>query len=421
MGTDHEVVIVGAGIGGLTLALSLHQIGVETRIFESVSELQEVGAGINLLPHAVRELDELGVTDALDDVGIRTQDASYFNQYGQRIYTEPAGLAAGYPWPQYSIHRADLQSVLLETVHERLGPGSVVTGHKCVGVAESSTGAGVTAVFEDPDGEPLGSVSGRILVGCDGIHSAIRKQFYPEEGPPVYSGIMLWRGVTPHQRFLSGANTARLGWMDCGKLTIYPVRNDIDEDGNQLVNWVASLRRAESANWEWHGVGALEEFFEPFSSWHFEWLDVAEVLAKTDPILIFPMVDRDPVPTWSFGPVTMLGDAAHPMYPRGSNGAGQAILDARYLAGCLKRQGIVEEALQEYDRERVAVTSEVVLMGRRNPPDAILREVYERTGGEPFVSIDDVIPRRELEQIAERYRQVARFDVEHLRARESYV
>lgn len=419
MGADSEVVIVGAGIGGLTLALSLHQIGVETRVYESVTQLQEVGAGINLLPHAVRELDELEVTDALDAVGIRTKDASYFNQFGQHIYSEPAGLAAGYPWPQYSIHRADLQFALLDAVRERLGPDSVMTGHQCVGVTQNSNGA--TAIFEAPDGETLPPANGRVVVGCDGIHSTLRKQLYPHEGPPVYSGIMLWRGVTPYHSFLSGANTARIGWMDCGKLTIYPVRENVDEAGNQLVNWVASLRRKEPAKWEWHGIGSLDDFYEPFSSWHFDWLDVADVMAKTDPVLIFPMVDRDPVATWTFGRVTLLGDAAHPMYPRGSNGAGQAILDARYLAGCFKRLGVGEAALQEYDRERVAVTSEVVLMGRRNPPDAILREVYERTGGKPFESIDDVISHSELVDIAESYRQIARFDVEHLRSRESFV
>lgn len=416
---DAEVLIIGAGIGGLTLALSLHQIGVNARVYESVQEIREVGAGINLLPHAVREFAELGLLPALDATGIRTKDASYFNQYGQHIYSEPAGEAAGYPWPQFSIHRADVQMALLGAVRDRLGQDAVLTGHRCVEVVPGVDGA--IASFHDADGNELASAAGRIVVGADGINSTIRKQFYPEEGDPMYSGVMIWRGVTASPPFLSGANTARIGWMPCGKMTVYPVRNAIDEAGNQLVNWVASLERPTPTEYDWNGQASLEDFYEPFSSWSFEWLDIAALLRKTEPIMVFPMVDRDPVRTWTFGPVTLLGDAAHPMYPRGSNGAGQAIIDARFLTGCFKRNGVNESALLAYDNERVARTAQVVTANRLHPPDAILREVYERTGGKRFESIDDVISRTELEEMAERYKQVAQFDVKHLSARQSFV
>jgi len=416
---EADVIIIGAGIGGLTLALSLHQIGVSCKVYESVRTLREVGAGINLMPHAVREFDELGLLPALDATGIRTRDASYFNQFGQHIYTEPAGEAAGYPWPQFSIHRADVQMTLLNAVKDRLGEDSVATGYRCVEVKPHSEGALVR--FESRDGEELSPALGRVVVGADGINSVVRNQSYPDEGPPIYSGITIWRGVTASKPFLSGANTARIGWMPCGKMTVYPVRNEIDGDGTQLVNWVASLERPRPTAYDWNGEAALEDFFEPFSNWHFEWLDVAALLEKTYPIMVFPMVDRDPVPTWTFGPVTLLGDAAHPMYPRGSNGAGQAVIDARFLTGCFKRHGVTEDALAEYDTERVARTAEVVRANRLNPPDAILREVYERTDGKPFDSIEDVIPRVELEEIAENYRRIARFDVEHLTTRPAFV
>ncbi|MGZ5201501.1 MAG: flavin-dependent oxidoreductase [Telluria sp.] len=419
MEKETEVAIIGAGAGGLVLALSLHQIGVRCRVYEAVDEIKAVGAGINLLPHAVRELDELGLVPALDKVGIRTKDASYFNQYGQHIYTEPAGEAAGYPWPQFSLHRGDMQRVFLDAVIERLGPDSVATGHRCTGVDQ--TGDGVVLQFEDHEGTPLRDVRASVAVACDGINSRIRKQFYPDEGEPIYSGVTIWRGVTPFKPFLSGANTIRAGWMTCGKLMVYPIRDRIDAEGNQLMNWVASLERPRPASYDWNRVSSLDAFFEPYKNWKFDWLDVPSLLQQTKPALIFPMVDRDPLPTWTFGRATLLGDAAHPMYPRGSNGAGQAILDARYLAGCFKRKGVNEEALKEYDEVRVAATSKVVLMNRANPPDAILREVYQRTGGKPFRHISDVISESELRKIGDNYRQVAGFDIQALRERKSFV
>ncbi|RDE07858.1 flavin-dependent oxidoreductase [Pelagibacterium lacus] len=414
-----QVIIAGAGAGGLILALSLHQIGVDCRVYEAVPDIRPIGAGINLLPHAVRELDELDLVPALDKVGIRTKDASYFTHHGQLVYTEPAGEAAGYPWPQFSIHRGDMQFTFLDAVRERLGPDSVQTGHRLVKVDQDEDG--VTAHFVDPEGNALPPVRGGMLVGADGIKSALRKQFYPDEGEPIYSGLTIWRGVTPFKPFLSGANTIRIGWMSVGKLMVYPIRNNIDAEGNQLMNWVATLERPKPESYDWNRHASLDDFFEPYKNWHFDWLDVPALLQKTDPILIFPMVDRDPLKTWTFGRATLLGDAAHPMYPRGSNGAGQAILDARFLAGCIKRMGVGAEALQAYDKERVAATSKVVLMNRKNPPDAILREVHERSGGRKFDHINDVISVDELKSISSNYKQVAGFDIEQLKARPAFV
>jgi 2-polyprenyl-6-methoxyphenol hydroxylase-like FAD-dependent oxidoreductase len=407
-----DVLIIGGGIGGLVLALSLHQKGVPCRVFEAVREIRALGAGINLLPHAVRELDDLGLVPALDAVGIRTKDASYFNRFGQHIYTEPAGLAAGYKWPQLSLHRGDLQEVLLKAVIERLGPDAVITNHRCTRVEQ--TGDSVTAHFVDAEGRELPPATGALAIGCDGIKSVIRKQFYPDEGDPVYSGLTIWRGVVPYKPFLSGANTIRVGWMNVGKIMVYPIRNNIDAEGNQLMNWVATLERPRPDTYDWNKVAKLEDFFEPYKDWHFDWLDVADVLQKTVNPLVFPMVDRDPVPTWTFGRVTLLGDAAHPMYPRGSNGAGQSILDARFLSKQLHEHGLNPEALQLYDKERVAATAKVVLMNRKDPPDAILREVYERSGDKPFDKVEDIISAEEIARISQSYQRIAGFHQEQL-------
>lgn len=416
---DTEVLIVGAGAGGLILALSLKEIGVDCRVYDAVPELKAVGVGINLLPHAVRELDELDLVPGLDEVGIRTKDASYYNRFGQHIFTEPAGEAAGYPWPQFSLHRGDMQMVFLDAVRERLGADSVATGHRLTHVDIGDDA--VTAHFAGPNGEELPPARAAFLVGADGIKSALRHQFYPDEGEPIYSGLTIWRGATSMPPFLSGANTTRIGWMSVGKLMAYPIRDNIDGHGNQLVNFVATLERPRPDSYDWNAKGSLDDFYPIFENWDFDFLDIPGMLRKTDPILVYPMVDRDPLPTWTFGRATLLGDAAHPMYPRGSNGAGQAILDARFLAGCFNRLGVTEQALREYDRTRVEATAKVVRMNRANPPDAILREVHERSGDKPFERLSDVVSDEELRAISERYKSVAGFQVEQLKQRASLV
>jgi 2-polyprenyl-6-methoxyphenol hydroxylase-like FAD-dependent oxidoreductase len=419
MAQDTEVAIIGAGVGGLVLALSLHQAGISCRVYEAVSRIKPLGVGINLLPHATKGLDELGLLPALDAVGVRTKESIFFTRHGQYVYNEPAGLDAGYAWPQYSIHRGDLQMVLLAAVQERLGPDSVVTGHRCTGVTQSGDQA--DASFEDGEGRVLAPVRAAIVVGCDGIHSALRKQLYPDEGAPRYSGVNMWRGVTACKPFLTGGSMVRAGWLAHGKMVIYPIRNNIDEQGRQLVNWVAEIETPARTQRDWTRKGRLEDFLPAFADWHFDWLDVAGLIQAADEIFEYPMVDQDPLPTWTSGRMTLLGDAAHPMVPRGSNGAGQAIIDARYLAGQLKQRGLGNAALMDYDRARVAATTRVVLTNRQNPPDTILREVYEKSGDKPFTRIDDVISRGELEAISNRYKQIAGFDPAMLNARQSFL
>jgi 2-polyprenyl-6-methoxyphenol hydroxylase-like FAD-dependent oxidoreductase len=402
--TDDDVIIVGAGIGGLTLALTLMAAGIPCRVYEASPRIEAVGVGINLLPHATAELARLGLEDALARVAVTTREAAFFNRFGQLIYREPAGRFGGYAHPQFSIHRGDLQAVLLEAFKARGGADRLFTGWQATQVDQDESGA--TVQFRDPRGAALPPQRGRIAVACDGIHSAVRRQLYPNEGPPRYSGVNMWRGVTRWQPTLSGGSMVRAGWLTTGKMVIYPIRNNVDGEGRQLVNWVAELETPRHESRDWNRRGRLEDFIHAFADWHFDWLDVPELIRKAEAVLEFPMVDQDPLPRWSFGRVTLLGDAAHPMLPRGSNGAGQAIIDARALTECLGQARSPEAALKAYEERRLEATSTIVRTNRQNPPDAILREVYLRTGDRPFQDIDAVIPRAELAALSEGYKRV---------------
>jgi 2-polyprenyl-6-methoxyphenol hydroxylase-like FAD-dependent oxidoreductase len=408
-----EVIIVGAGIGGLTLGLTLHQAGIECRIFESVPELRAIGVGINLLPHATRELASLGLEAELARLAIETRDATFFNRFGQLIYQEPLGRAAGYDHPQFSIHRGDLQMVLLEAFRARVGADRVVSNAHCLGVVQDERG--VTVSFSDgPGGKERFTVRGSVAIACDGINSAVRKQFFPDEGEPRYSGVNMWRGVTHWRPILSGASMVRAGWLSHGKMVIYPIRA-AGSDGLQLVNWVAEIETPNYRKRDWNRTGSLADFIGAFADWHFDWLDVPAFIRAADAVLEFPMVDQDPLPRWSFGRVTLLGDAAHPMVPRGSNGAGQAILDCRALTAVLSEQGDPAAALAAYEKQRLGATTRVVLTNRTNPPDAILREVFLRTKDNPFSAIDDVISREELAALSEGYKRIAGYSKDALR------
>jgi 2-polyprenyl-6-methoxyphenol hydroxylase-like FAD-dependent oxidoreductase len=405
-GDGRDVLVVGAGIGGLTLALALHRAGIGCRVYEAAAELQPLGVGINVLPHATRALESLGVLAALERVAVTTRESAFFNRFGQLVFVEPAGRWAGHDTPQLSIHRGDLQAVLLAAVRERIGADRVRAGHACVGV-DALADDRVRVRLRDPAGAALDAAVGSVAVGCDGIHSAVRRQLYPGEGPPRWSGVNMWRGVVPHAPFLSGATMVRAGWLSVGKMVIYPIRDAIDGDGRQLVNWVAELECKEPVRRDWSARGSLDDFFPAFADWHFDWLDVAALIRSTETVLAYPMVDQDPLPRWSFGPVTLLGDAAHPMFPRGSNCAGQAILDALCLADQLAVRGVGADALAAYDAIRNPATAQVVLANRSTPPDAILREVHERSGDKPFGRIEDVVSPEELAQIAENYKRIA--------------
>ncbi|MCX7364601.1 MAG: flavin-dependent oxidoreductase [Alphaproteobacteria bacterium] len=410
-----DVLIVGGGVGGLALALSLHQAGISCRVYEAAPEVLPLGVGINLLPHAMRELSELGLAEALAANCIETRELRFYSRHGQFIYKEPRGRFAGYDWPQLSIHRADLHRIMLEATQARLGDDAVRLGHRCTRIDQDTDG--VTIHFDNAEPQ-----KGKVAVGCDGIHSALRQQLYPDQGPPKYSGVNMWRGAVRWPAFLGGDTMVSTGWMTVGKTVIYPVRPGTSAtDGRPLINWVAEIEQPQAVRQDWTGRGRLADLMPAFAGLKYDWLDITGMIESTEEILEYPMVDRDPLQRWSFGRLTLLGDAAHPMYPRGSNGAGQAIVDARFLTGQIMKAGATPEALAVYETVRNPATAKVVLTNRSDPPDAILREVWQRSGGQRFARIEDVISTAELEAISERYKKVAGFDRETLRTRPSFV
>ena len=405
--------IIGGGIGGLITALKLHRIGVSVRVYESVETIKELGVGINLLPHAVRVLTELGLEQELKNEGIPTAELIYVNKFGKEIWQENRGLNAGYRWPQYSIHRGRLQMILLEAVKEQLGEHAVVTGHHLTSFHDS--GDEVIANFvHKKTGKRVGSYQADVMIAADGIHSVVRNFFYPDEGPPKFSGRILWRGITEGTPYLTGKSMIMAGHQD-QKFVAYPICPDTAAKGRSLINWIAELSvggdMPPRADWN-HEVDK-EKFLPHFANWNFGWLDVPQIIEHAADIFEFPMVDRDPLPQWTFGRVTLLGDAAHPMYPIGSNGASQAILDADALGQSILKHQSAETALKSYEYIRLEPTAKIVYANRKNGPEVVMQIVEERAPN-GFEALSDIISQKELEDIANKYKKIAGFDPETL-------
>ncbi|MET0333907.1 MAG: flavin-dependent oxidoreductase [Rhizobacter sp.] len=402
-----NIAIAGGGIGGLTLALALHQRGISCTVYESAPQLRPLGVGVNLLPHSVKELSELGLLDALAATGIETASLTFYNKHGQTIWSEPRGLAAGYPVPQYSIHRGELHMILLDAVLRRLGPERVVLGHQLTGFA--NVGAKAQATFQRAlDGSSV-TVEADALVAADGIHSAARKQMWPDEGAPRYGQRVLWRAITEGEPFGNGRDMFMAGHPDV-KFVAYPISRKLAEQGRSRINWIAELSVPEMpTRTDWNREVDISVFAGPFDGWKWDWIDIPALIRGTSAVYEFPLVDRDPLPHWRQGHVTLLGDAAHPMYPIGSNGASQAILDVRALADALAGKGNLVAALDAYEADRLPKTAKIVLLNRQNGPEQVMAIAEERAP-QGFKHIHDVMPREELEGIAARYKQVAGFD-----------
>jgi 2-polyprenyl-6-methoxyphenol hydroxylase-like FAD-dependent oxidoreductase len=409
------VIVAGGGIGGLTTALVLHRHGIPVRVYESVPEIRALGVGINLLPHSTRVLIELGLREALERSAILTAELRYHSSDGKTIWVEPRGLIAGNPWPQYSIHRGDLQLILLDALIERIGAENVVTDHHFDRYEEGDDG--ITAHFRSRrTGEPQPPVRGDVLVGADGLMSRVRAGFYPDEGAPRFSGLMLWRGVVESDPFLGGRSMVMAGHHTL-KAVVYPISAEAEARGRSLVNWVAERRVGMDyahAREDWDRRGDKSDFLAEFRDWDFGWLNFPRLIEATHEVYEFPMVDRDPVDRWTFGRVTLLGDAAHAMYPNGSNGASQAILDAEALGKALLKHDVVETALQAYEEERRPPTTKIVLDNRQTGPERILQAVEERCAG-TCGDTHSCIPRDELDEVASAYKRLAGFDVQSLR------
>ena len=414
-----KALVIGGGIGGLTTALSLRAAGIEVAVFEQSPRIEGLGVGINLQPNAVRELIELGLGDSLKAVAIETSTLSYYNRFGQLIWSEPRGLAAGYKWPQYSIDRGDLQIVLLGTVEACIGADNVHTGHKLVSFEQSA--GSVTANFIDrASGKPLPPHRGDLLIGADGIHSAVRAQLYPHEGPPVSSGRIQWRGTIEAAPFLDGRTHVTVGSRN-SRAVIYPISEKLRQRGRSLINWVTVLGKqmASDQPGTWDRRATKERFFAQFRDWNFDWIPFADLIADTAEIYEYPKDDRDPLPRWSFGRVTLLGDAAHPMRPIGSQAGSQAVVDARVLALALATSPSVEEGLCAYEQRRLPAMNKIILKNREFGP-SIIMDMAEERAPNGFRNIDEVIPRRELEEIALSFKVTAGFDPESLNNRESF-
>jgi 2-polyprenyl-6-methoxyphenol hydroxylase-like FAD-dependent oxidoreductase len=400
-----NIAIVGGGIGGLTLALALNQRGIGCHVYEAAPVVRELGVGITLLPHAMRELTALGVCEALVAHGIENVESCFFNRFGQLIYSEPRGRAGGYPVPEVGIHRGRLHLTLWQAATERLGADRVLADHQCVGLEQN--GERVTLHFRSAaTGAMRAPVTAEIAIGCDGVNSAVRRQFYPADAL-CFGGINSWRGVTRAKPILTGRSYVRIGSIQRGNLVIYPIADE--GDGRQLINWTAQVAQPGYERNDWNKPGRLEDILPIYGDWRFDWLDVPDLLRRSEVIFEYPMVDKDPIDRWTFGRVTLLGDAAHPMYPRGSNGAAQSILDARALADCLAAGGDPVAALAAYEAVRSGPTARVVITNREQPPDYIIRRVEELVGDQPFDDLDRYITRAELQRLSEEYKRVTGF------------
>lgn len=412
-----KVIIVGGGIGGLTAALSLHAAGIKAEVFEAAPNITALGLGIHLQPNAVRELTELGLAEELDRQAVPIEELVFYSKRGQRIWSEPRGRKAGYRWPQYAINRGTLQVILLQAVEARLGGAAVHTGHKLASFEQDETG--VTANFVDSQtGAPLGSARGDILIGADGIHSVVRKNFYPEQ-TLKFGGQLMWRCAVPASPFLSGRTMIIAGHRN-QKLVCYPMLPL--PDGRVMLNWITELGQSGDGppREEWNQKIDKARFAHAFESWKFDWLDVPSLIDAGVEVFEFPKVDRDPIDRWTFGRISLLGDAAHPMHPVGSQAGSQAVVDARslafHLAACLHDP---KEGLRRYEDERLPPMRAIALENRTLGPEVVMELVEERAP-QGFKDIHDVLSAQELQERADAFKRVAGFAVDALNTRQSY-
>ncbi len=410
-----DIAIVGGGIAGLALALGLKQRGIASRVFEVAPEIKPLGVGITILPHAMRELSALGLGEAVAAAGVENAESAFFNRFGQLIYKEKRGRAAGYAYPEVGIHRGRLHAIMWDAAVRELGGENLVLNRRCIGLEQDSDA--VTLHFQETaTGEASEPVRARIVLACDGVNSAVRKQFYPDE-ELAFEGINTWRGVARGRPMLGGHTYVRIGSIKTGKIVLYPIVDNYDAAGNQLINFTSEAPLSGRPKNDWNKPGKLEDMWPIYESFRFDWVDVPELLTNYEVLLEYPMVDRDPVDRWTFGRAALVGDAAHPMYPRGSNGAAQALLDAHTLADLLAAAKDPVAALTEYERLRLPLANKVVQTNRKTPPDFINIKVEELVGDRPFDNLDRYISQDELRALSDNYKRIAGFSPQDLAAK----
>jgi 2-polyprenyl-6-methoxyphenol hydroxylase-like FAD-dependent oxidoreductase len=409
-----KVLVIGGGIGGFATALSLHAAGIECEVFEQSRAIRELGVGVNLLPHAVKELAKLGLLDELDCVAIRTYELIYTNRFGQILWRESRGLAAGYDYPQFSIHRGKLQGLLYEASQARLGEINIRTAHQLRDFAQDDDGVTATFIRRDGSDETV-TTRGDALIAADGIHSTVRRIFYPDEGSPTWNGMMMWRGAVEYPPFLTGRSMIIAGGKNMARLVLYPISDRTSEPGTNLLNWVVCAKLGDGSEppprrEDWSRIGQLDDLLPHVEGvFQLSIIDPIKVIRATEEFYEYPMCDRDPLPRWSFGRVTLLGDAAHPMYPYGSNGASQAILDASCVAPLLAETKDVVRSLKAYEAERLPATTKIVRDNRIGGPERVI-DVVEERAPDGFVNLDEVVSHSELEAIVKCYSMMAGFD-----------
>jgi 2-polyprenyl-6-methoxyphenol hydroxylase-like FAD-dependent oxidoreductase len=403
-----KAIIVGGGIGGLTTALMLRARGIGCELFEQFDTIRELGVGINTLPHAIRELAGLGLLQKLDDVAIRTDQLFYLTRHGQQVWHEKRGLDAGHDVPQFSIHRGRLQGVIHQAVVERLGGDAIHTGCRLGSFTQDE--GGVTAYFFDRGGAHTHTARGDILVGADGIHSKVRETLFPEEGPPCWNGLMLWRGARDWPVFLTGQSMVIAGGLNA-KAVVYPIAEG-SSPASRLTNWAVLVRITDGTTLvrraDWSRLGKPEELMPHIAGFSIPQVDFGALVRATPEFWEYPCCDRDPLPYWSSGRVTLLGDAAHPMYPVGSNGASQAILDARCLADALARSEHPRQALVAYEQKRLPMTAEIVRSNRRGGPEGVI-DAVEQLAPDGFDNVENVLSYSQREAIVRGYASKAGF------------
>jgi 2-polyprenyl-6-methoxyphenol hydroxylase-like FAD-dependent oxidoreductase len=411
--SEPAVIIAGGGIGGLATALTLEQIGVPCLVLESARELKPLGVGINIQPNAVRELYALGFTEhQLDSIGLPAKEWALVARNGKDIYAEPRGLLAGYRWPQYSVHRGKLQMLLYQAAIERLGSDAIRTGMRVTGYRNN--GDDVTVFVESRNGE-TSEISAALLIGADGLHSVVRSQMYPNQPPVHWGGMIIWRGTTRAVPIRTGASFVALG-THLHRVILYPITPADPDTGLATINWVAEFTVDPAdglIEGDWNKKVSTESFIHYFEGWDYDWIDIPGLLRGAEEVFEYPMIDREPVPTWVDGRVALMGDAAHIMYPTGSNGGSQAIVDARVLGAAMIRHGVSPASLEAFNAELCADISKLVLLNRDLGPVGLLRLVEERCGG-VFDHIDDVIPPTERYELMANYKEAAGFGIESL-------
>jgi len=406
-----KIIIAGGGIGGLTAALLLHKAGIEVKVFESVKSIKPLGVGINLLPHSVTVLNELNLIPKLEQIGVSSKALVYYNKFGQKFWEEPRGIYAGYKVPQFSIHRGKFQQLLFEEAKAIIGETNILANHHLQSFTEKNDKV-IASFVDHSTGELIHEETADALIGADGIHSSVRKYFYQNEGEPKFTGITLWRAVSKAAPGLLNSSMVMIGNTQ-QKFVAYPIQ---ENNEHSIINWIAEIKNENNTTppkRDWNKKVDKEIFLPAFRSWKFDWLDVPALIESAEDVYEFPMIDRDPLPRWTFGRITLLGDSAHPMYPIGSNGASQAILDAKALYENISVRKDIIDALRSYEKERLEPTSKIVLSNRENGPDKIM-EIMEQRAPNGFTNIDDIISQEELEEIANLYKKIAGFEKQSL-------